>query len=140
MEKRFCSSCGAAFEPRAQSPRQAYCSKELCQRARKSLWQKTRRRTDADYHQDQLDAQKAWSADHPLYWRDYRKAHPGYTNKNRLKQKQRNAKQRASQPEFAKSDASSPWPPPAGTYKLEELSETKEKPKRFWLVALTPVP
>jgi hypothetical protein len=139
MEKRWCFACGMVFEPRAQCPRQAYCTSEDCQRARKRLWQQAKRKTDDDYHQNQLEAQKAWQRAHPAYWRDYRDAHPEYTAGNRNLQRARNKRRTPGGQVIAKADASSRWPPPAGLFKLVELRGALLEQGRAWTVRLVPL-
>lgn len=138
MEKRWCSACGEMFEPRPQSPRQAYCKSEECQRARKRLWQRAKRRTDDDdYHQNQLAAQKAWRKKHPDYWRNYRQTHPEYTAENRSRQYSRNEQRSGASQLIAKSDASSFWPPPSGLFELVEIGRGQTTTGRSWTVHLT---
>jgi hypothetical protein len=137
MEKRWCSACGEAFEPRPQSPRQAYCPSEACQRARKRLWQRTKRRTDEDYRQNQAVAQEVWRRTHPDYWRRYREAHPDYTMSNRQQQQTRNARRTGSDGVIAKADASTPLLPAAGVFRLTQLEPTYRGARREWTVHLT---
>ena len=139
MEKRWCSACGEPFEPRPQSPRQAFCSKPGCQRARKLLWQLAKRRTDADYHLDQAEAQKVWRSKNSEYWKSYRETHPDYTSTNRAKQRYRNKSRVPAHPMIAKNDASSPWPPRAGLFRLTEVSPSQQGRPRSWTVLLAPV-
>jgi len=139
MEKRWCSACGNAFEPRPQSPRQAYCSTPQCQKVRKLLWQLAKRRADADYHQDQAEFQKAWRSKNQGYWKRYREAHPDYANENRLQQRRRNRGRAPDPGLIAKSDASSSWPPPSGLFKLIEVSSDVRTVPRVWTVFLSPV-
>ena len=137
MEKRWCSACGDAFEPRPQSPRQAYCPNEACQRARKRLWQRTKRRTDSDYHQNQVEAQEAWRRNHSDYWRRYREAHPDYTASNRNHQKTRNARRSGNGATIAKGDASTHRFPATGVFRLTELEPDYRGVRREWTVQLT---
>lgn len=65
MSERWCSGCGQMFSPRPQSPRQAYCSTKSCQVARKLLWQKTKRKSDHDYAENQKKAAAAWAQRNP---------------------------------------------------------------------------
>ena len=139
MEKRWCNSCGNPFEPRPQSPRQAFSPKAECQRARQLLWQLAKRRTDADYQENQAKAQKAWRAKNRAYWKNYREAHPEYTTTNRAKQHRRNEKRAQELPMIAKSDVSTPWPPPTGLFKLTEINPTAQRKRRIWTVLLSPV-
>jgi hypothetical protein len=59
--------------------------------------------TDADYRQNQKDSHKSWQIKHPDYWQQYRRNHPQYCERNRMLQKQRDAKRRAQH--LAKMDA-----------------------------------
>jgi hypothetical protein len=137
MEKRWCSACGDAFEPRPQSPRQAYCPSEACQRARKRLWQRTKRRTDYDHHQNQVKAQEAWQRSHPDYWRQYREAHPEYTASNRQRQAERNARRLDHGTRIAKDDASTSRLPATGLFRMTQLEPDYRGLRREWTVRLT---
>jgi hypothetical protein len=92
MERKPCAACGRKFRPRPQRPDQAYCPAEDCQRERRRLWQKAKRREDPDYRDNQAKAQQAWSRRNPDYWRDYRSAHPEYVSRNRAQQNARNGR------------------------------------------------
>lgn len=136
MEKRWCNACGGAFEPRPQAPRQAYCSKPQCQTARKLLWQRAKRGTDADYHQNQVEAQKTWRSKNRGYWKSYREAHPEYTDKNRAQQRRRNERRVHDPSTIAKGDASLPWPLAAGVFNLIEIGPAEQPIPRTWTVLL----
>jgi hypothetical protein len=56
--------------------------------------------TDADYRANQRECNKAWRGRNPDYWRNYRKSHPRYVERNRLLQKARRRRR------VAKMDAS----------------------------------
>jgi hypothetical protein len=137
MEKRWCSACGNPFDPRPQSPRQAFCPQPECQKARKLLWQLAKRRTDADHHQNQAAAQTAWRSKNRGYWKSYRETHPEYTNTNRSKQRARNERRTRAPSTIANSDASSSWPPPAGLFKLTEVIPFAQAAPRSWTVLLS---
>lgn len=137
MEKRWCNACGQAFEPRPQSPRQAYCQKKECQQARKRLWQQAKRRTDYGYYQNQLEAQKRWRQKNPTYWRQYREEHPDYEVSNRSLQKERNARRDHRSLVIANSDPSSGDSLNSGTYRLVEVLTNQREHEREWLVHLT---
>lgn len=104
MERKPCVSCGHQFRPRSQTPNQAYCPGEACQKERRREWQKAKRRTDPDYRDNQAKAQKAWAGSKPHYWRQYRLAHPEYVTRNRAQQSERNG--RRQERLIAKMDAS----------------------------------
>jgi hypothetical protein len=136
MPKHSCLACGQDFEPRSQSPRQKYCSEMTCQRERRRRWQFIKRHTDPDYKDNQSRAQQAWANANPNYWRDYRTAHPNYTESNRLKQRSRN--QSLTSRTFAKMDASSkPLSPQSGLYLLIDETSGGVVKKDAWLVRLT---
>ena len=90
MEAIRCAGCGRSFLPNPKVPRQRYCSRAPCQRARRSLWQKEKLATDEDYRRNQADAQRRWREGHRDYWRRYRERHPEYCRRNRHLQGERN--------------------------------------------------
>ena len=90
--KRACLCCGRLFTPRANVPDQQYCSRRICQNARRQRWRKQKLATDADYKADQYAAQRRWCEKNPNYWKRYRATHADYRQRNRQKQKTRNRK------------------------------------------------
>jgi len=82
--------CGSWFRPRANVPKQQYCSERRCQNARRQRWRKQKLKTDPDYRADQYAAQKRWCRKNPGYWRKYRSTHEVYCRQNRELQKGRN--------------------------------------------------
>src|SRR5579859_6119725 len=90
MERKPCAACSRKFRPRPQTPTQAYCPAEACQKERRREWQKAKRRIDPDYRDNQAKAQKAWACSNRDYWRQYRLAHPEYVSRNRAQQGERN--------------------------------------------------
>ena len=101
--KNRCVHCRRLYIANPRVKNQKYCSRDICQRARKSRWQQRKMATDADYRQNQKDCHKSWQIQHPEYWRQYRDSHPQYCERNRILQKQRDAKRRARH--LAKMDA-----------------------------------
>jgi len=101
--KKRCVHCDRLFTANPRIKNQKYCSRDICQRARKSRWQRRKMATDADYRQNQKDGRQAWQMQHPDYWQQYRDSHPQYRERNRVLQKQRDAKRRAKH--LAKMDA-----------------------------------
>jgi len=101
--KKRCVHCHRLFIANPRIKNQKYCSREICQRTRKSRWQRRKMATDADYRQNQKDSRQAWQMQHPDYWQQYRDSHPQYRERNRVLQKQRDAKRRAKH--LAKMDA-----------------------------------
>lgn len=135
MEKR-CAACGQAFEPNPRIRQQTYCPNPKCQRERRRRWQQQKRRDDADYRDNDTRASKAWAAENPAYWKQYRDENPVYAERNRTLQQQRNRKLRASV--IANEDASRPLcPPPCGRYRLVRLSTDGTPSEDAWIVEIT---
>lgn len=143
METRRCPACGRQFEPRAQSPRQHYCSDPACQRERRRRWQRERLRADPDYRDNQARAQQRWRARHPEYWREYRRRHPAYVEGNRRAQRQRNRGRGVPEPPpaaIANMDASAAISPvPSGTYRLQAVDASGVAKMDVWMVKIVPV-
>ena len=102
--KLRCVHCRRRFIANPRVKNQKYCNRVPCQRARKTHWQRRKMATDADYRQNQKGSHRSWQLQHPDYWRQYRDDHPQYCERNRMLQKQRDAKRRAKH--LAKMDAS----------------------------------
>lgn len=69
--------------------------------------------------------QRHWAERHPQYWREYRRAHPEYTERNRSQQRDRGRQRRANAAErvLANGDASRAISPlPSGTYELKPVA------------------
>jgi hypothetical protein len=146
MEHRRCAACGRTFRARSQVPQQRYCSEVGCQRERRRLWQRAKRASDADYRENQARAQRAWAAKHREYWREYRRRHPGYCERNReaARRRQREGRQGVGAPataEFAKMDASTVEKGvPSGTYRLVPATAAEFAKMDACLVEITLVP
>ena len=84
-----CRHCGEAFVACPRVKNQQYCGNPECQRVRKREWHR-RKMADPDYQDNQKEAQRAWRAQNPRYWRKYRQEHPQAVVRNRLKQRDRN--------------------------------------------------
>jgi DNA repair exonuclease SbcCD ATPase subunit len=117
MEKR-CPHCKRKFTPHPAVKKQRYCGSADCQRARKRIWQRQKLKSDPDYRENKAAAQRAWRERNRDYWGRYRKRHPAYQEKNRLRQKERNRKRRM----IAKMD--------------EQPANTAVAPGRYRLVPL----
>ena len=125
MEKRRCAACRKLFHPCPQSPGQKFCSAAQCQRERKRRWQKARRAADADYRDNDVQANQQWRSRHPDYWRAYRRQHPQSVTRNRDKQHDRDRAKRLKPPQppcgpdLANEDASRlQLPVETGTYRM----------------------
>lgn len=125
MQKRRCRACRRMFVPKAQAPGQCFCGDERCQKERRRCWQKQKRRSDADYRDNERRAQHAWAEHHPEYWLDYRREHPEYAERNRRQQRDRDRRRRGvdgAQTVLANGDASPAiLPLPSGTYELKPV-------------------
>lgn len=132
--KRICVHCKSQFRPSKYHRNQHYCTKKECQQARKTLWQKNKIKSDPCYKENQKDATRCWCNKNPFYYRDYRKMHPDYVEKNRTRSKERYQKQKSirqnrsdlsQKQDFAKMDvAFSQLPIKSGKYKLVPFEVT----------------
>jgi len=138
MESKQCAGCGKPFRPRAQTPKQCYCASPACQRERRRRWQVKRRQSDLDYQDNQSRAQVSWAERHPDYWREYRRTHPAYSERNRSLQRERDARRRERV--LAKMDV---WtrdsPVPSGTYRLRPVTREDLAKMDAWMVEITVV-
>lgn len=136
MATRRCLACGESFPLRPQSPNQAYCSAAACQRDRRKLWQRERRRSDSDYRENQANAHDRWILQHPDYWKAYRLANPDYVARNREQQRER--VQRKRSPAVANMDSSTPSLGP-GVYRLVVLAPAQAEVANIdsWIVKIT---
>jgi len=138
MTSKHCAGCGDAFHPRPQTPKQAYCPSLACQRERRRRWQRERRQSDPAYRDNQSRAQASWAARHPEYWREYRRTHPQYSERNSAMQRERDARRRVRV--LAKMDASTAVSPvPSGTYRLTPVTPEKLAKMDAWMVEITVV-
>lgn len=71
MNCKKCVSCGKKFQVCAQVSKQKSCSNQKCQRERKRIWQKEKRKNDPDYKDNQSRAQQLWNKKNPDYWSKY---------------------------------------------------------------------
>ena len=83
-----CLGCSVFFIPRNKL--QQYCSKPRCQKARKALWQRSKKKIYPEYRENQKLSQQKWLRENPDYWKNYRQKNPAKTDRNRLLQKIRN--------------------------------------------------
>jgi len=119
MPKTFiCIYCGkvTACNPRVKNQR--YCSSRTCQNARK---RKSEQKASKSCKNKTLRKQrnKRWRDTHPAheYQENYRKKHPGYVNRNRELQKNRNKKRQSGTfPMIVKTDALLLQPTRSGVY------------------------
>ena len=138
MERRRCVGCGVAFRPRSQVPHQMYCGAAACQRVRRRRWQQAKRQSDADYRENQARAQRVWVQGHRDYWREYRRTHPEYCERNRkaARERERDRRQRAAQ--FAKMDASRSFSRVrSGTYRIAPVTGGEFAKMDAWIVEMT---
>jgi hypothetical protein len=136
MEIKRCAACGQAFRPRSQVPLQGYCAEPACQRERRRRWQRAKRQSDPDYQDNQARAQRAWQKRNPDYWREYRREHPQYCDRNCAQQHERNA--RRCDPLIAKMDASAPvFPVPSGIYRIRPMPAIRIAKMDAWTVEIT---
>jgi len=101
--RKRCKHCHRILDRNPRIKKQDYCGRAPCQRARKRHWQTQKVQNDPDYRKNQKAAQDKWSEANPDYWRNYRQWNPKYSERNRLLQRDRDAKRRSRR--LAKMDA-----------------------------------
>jgi len=84
-----CIHCGRHFILNPRVKDQRYCGRKECQRARKTLWQREKMRTDPEYQTNQRESHRSWRERNPGYWKEYRIGHPEYAMRNRILQRHR---------------------------------------------------
>ena len=97
-----CKGCQKVIEdPNPRIKDQGYHGGSACQKARRAQWQREKMKSDKAYRENQKDAQGRWRERHKDYWWKYREGHQEYTEKNRVQQRVRNARQRGKGVDFA---------------------------------------
>lgn len=142
MRYRRCAACGVTFRPCPHIHHQRFCSQPGCQRERRRRWKRKKQHTDADYRDNQARAQRAWHERHRDYWREYRRRHPQYTERNRQQQRSRNARRagRERGSVIAKRNASEAVSPEfSGTYLLTPLRPEPIAKRNAWTVTSTTI-
>lgn len=136
MKKKRCLACNLYFDVRPQVPNQSYCCASACQRIRRREWQRLKLKNDPDHRHNQQRAHKAWCQRNPDYWRQYRESHPEYVERNRIKQRERSARDSASK--IAKMNVSSPNVAlPSGKYLMTLVTSDPVAKKDVWTVEIT---
>lgn len=92
MEEIPCAQCGNFFIPR--NSKQATCSADPCQQARKTAWHRSRLKTDPEYKEGQRLSQQKWQLNNPHYWREYRANNPQKADRNKDLQRVRNRRRK----------------------------------------------
>ena len=138
MDSKQCAGCGKPFHPRPQTPQQTYCSASRCQRERRRRWQQARRQSDPEYQDNQSRAQASWLERHPDYWRQYRRTHPQYSERNRSLQRERDSRRRERVlAKMAVSPRDSAVP--SGIYRLSPVTRDDLAKSDAWMVQITVV-
>jgi hypothetical protein len=89
MPERCCHYCQQVFEASIYHPQQRVCSQPECQRRRKAEYHRNKIRQDAAYAETVRNSQSGWRAEHPDYWKQYRKRRPEVVERNREQQRRR---------------------------------------------------
>lgn len=94
MESFRCASCHRLRPRCPRVPYQQFCGDAPCQRERRRRWQARKLAEDPDYRANESGCCRAWRKAHPEYWRSYRQGHPEAVERNRERQRARNAARR----------------------------------------------
>lgn len=120
MEK-ICLCCKKPFHPHPAVHHQQYCRDSECQKTRKRRWQKEKLARDNDYRLNQASAQRQWRSRNQDYWRQYRERNPAYTERNRIRQKERNRCRRSGSGIAKMDELTGKSLIPSGRYRLVPL-------------------
>jgi hypothetical protein len=135
VELKQCVACRRKFQPNPQVPKQRYCSAPKCQQERRRHKQRAKRKKDPDYKDNQSRAQQAWSKRNTDYWREYRRTHPEYLERNRHLQRERSDKRKMKL--IAKMGVSEPESPvPSGIYRLVPMAVTGIAKMDVWTLEI----
>jgi hypothetical protein len=143
MQKRRCQSCGRVSAPKAQAPGQRNCEDQRCEREWRRCWQENKRKSDADYRDNESRAQRLWTEHHPDYWRKYRREYPASAERNRQQQRCRDRRRRwaAREPTMLVNEDDSGEPRGFGStktlWKIEDPQAATHKCPYFKLVSIT---
>jgi hypothetical protein len=94
MQQRPCRFCQRSFEPSRFHPEQTVCAAAECQRQRRHEYHRRKIAEDSVYRQVCNDSSGKWRTAHPSYWKQYRKAHPDQTKRNKALQQTRDKNRR----------------------------------------------
>lgn len=103
-----CVYCDSPLPSGKRNPKQRYCGRLECQRARKRLWQKAKLQNDPCYKDNQKRANKDWQKNNSAYWQGYRSKNNQYVERNRVRSRERMRLRRQivlAVQKFAKMDA-----------------------------------
>jgi len=135
MKTIKCVNCRRIVPANPRVKSQKYCNRKACQCVRKNKWKQSKIASDPDYKNDQKDYHKKWIAQHPGYYRNYRKQNPDYCDRNRELQKKRDTKRRLKR--SCKRDALKHFSDiKPSTYKLISFNKKRDALKGICLVIL----
>lgn len=88
--RKKCAFCGQYFSPNPRvGDRQKACFRKECRRRRKALAQQRWLEKNPNYFHGRYENTRAWLDQHPEYLKEYRKAHPEYVERNRIRTRER---------------------------------------------------
>jgi len=94
--KIICRYCKKPFIRSPYHPKQEVCQSAECQRRRKREYHRKKIADDAVYRQTCANSRKNWRDNNPDYQREYRRNNEAASERNRVKQRERNRKRRLS--------------------------------------------
>ena len=95
MPCRCCRFCQKLFEPSKFRPDQTVCTDPACRSRRRNEYHRKKIACDREYAEVVRDSRRKWREAHPDYQKTYRQAHTAAAERNRVLQKNRDAKRRA---------------------------------------------
>lgn len=98
MAKKRCIICGTWYTPHPRTAKtQKACSNPDCRKARKQRYDQHWRRNNPDWSAGRRCKVRAWSAEYPDYWRQYRAGNPEYRTRERERMRKNRALRVAKQ-------------------------------------------
>ena len=92
---RLCLFCQRSFDPSKFRPDQGVCDQPDCRRRQRAEYHRRKIATDPLYAQVVGESRKKWRDTHPDYQKTYRQSHVAAVERNRHRQRGRDAKRRA---------------------------------------------
>jgi len=107
-KKIRCCCCHSWVPSNPRVNDQKYCGRRECRKERKRRWLEDKLTTDPAYKQTRRDSQRKWMDANPGYWKQWRKKHPGYVERNRRMQGVRDRRRRPGRGSACKVDSFQP--------------------------------
>lgn len=97
MEEKHCEYCGKPYKPHPRTASfQKACGDMRCQKARQRENYRNWKEGNPEYEASRREKINKWAREYPNYFRQYRKAHPGYVKRDNKRRVEAMKRQRCS--------------------------------------------